>query len=261
MTGAGSTELVLASTNPDKSAEIQAILGSAGSSCCPAPPTPPTSRRPARPCSRTPRLKATALSAVTGRPAVADDTGLSVVALGGAPGVYSARYAGEGATYADNVAKLLDELGRLPSGDRRARFVSVALVAFPDGSEVFAEGAVDGTIATEPRGTRGFGYDPVFIPDEGDGRTFAEMSGDEKHAFSHRGRAFRALAARLVARSTLTGAGQRRNPRADPSQRAPPGGQWSRRRATRPGSLDEGGLPMTSSHEEGPPPDRPRSAG
>ena len=134
---------------------------------------------------------------------MADDTGLEVDALGGDPGVYSARYAGEGATYADNVEKLLRELAALEDrgGLRRARFKTVALVAFPDGAEVWAEGVVEGSIATEPRGASGFGYDPVFVPDHsegGDGRTFAQMEADEKDAISHRGRAFRALAGLLA---------------------------------------------------------------
>jgi XTP/dITP diphosphohydrolase len=135
----------------------------------------------------------------TGYAAVADDTGLEVDALGGAPGVYSARYAGEGVTYADNVAKLLRELAALPDGgdERQARFRTVALAAFPDGTEVWAEGSVEGLILAEPRGSQGFGYDPVFVPRDGDGRSFAEMGADEKHAISHRGRAFRALAERL----------------------------------------------------------------
>jgi XTP/dITP diphosphohydrolase len=127
-------------------------------------------------------------------PALADDTGLLVDALDGRPGVRSARYAGEGATYADNEAKLLDELRDVPAPARTARFVTVAIVRWPDGRELVASGRVDGTITTEVRGAGGFGYDPVFVPDEGDGRTFAEMSAAEKHACSHRGRAFRALA-------------------------------------------------------------------
>ncbi len=150
------------------------------------------------------RLKARALVVATGLAAVADDTGLEVDALDGAPGVYSARYAGEGVTYADNVAKLLTELAARPEGvARTARFRTVAMASFPDGSELWAEGAVEGTIATEPVGTGGFGYDPVFVPSEGDGRTFAEMTPSEKNAISHRGRAFRALAAALAARSPL----------------------------------------------------------
>ncbi|MGP0029160.1 MAG: non-canonical purine NTP pyrophosphatase, partial [Acidimicrobiales bacterium] len=117
--------------------------------------------------------------------------------------VFSARYAGEGATYADNVAKLLAELAARPdgAGARRARFRTVALVAFPDGGEVWAEGAVEGTIAERARGDGGFGYDPVFVPHDGDGRTFAQMGPAEKHAISHRGRAFRSLATALADRA------------------------------------------------------------
>jgi XTP/dITP diphosphohydrolase len=134
---------------------------------------------------------------------VADDTGLEVDALDGAPGVYSARFAGEHATYAENVAKLVAELDLAGARDpdrRAARFRTVALVAHPDGTEVWAEGAVEGTIAPAPRGVGGFGYDPLFIPHGGDGRTFAELTAGEKHALSHRGRAFRALAAVLADR-------------------------------------------------------------
>jgi XTP/dITP diphosphohydrolase len=112
--------------------------------------------------------------------------------------VYSARFAGEGAAYADNVAKLLAELDGVPAERRTARFETVALVCWPDGREVAATGAVGGVIVAEARGSRGFGYDPVFVPDEGDGRTFAELMPLEKHAVSHRGRAFRALAAELA---------------------------------------------------------------
>ena len=102
---------------------------------------------------------------------MADDTGLEVEALGGAPGVYSARYAGDDATYADNVAKLLHALAALGDGGgaRRACFKTVALAAFPDGSEVWAEGVLAGTIVIEPRGANGFGYDPVFAPGDGGG--------------------------------------------------------------------------------------------
>ena len=117
----------------------------------------------------------------TGLPAVADDTGLEVDALGGAPGVHSARYAGEDATYADNVEKLLASWPASAIPPRTARFRTVALARWPDGREVAAIGDVEGVIATDARGEGGFGYDPVFVPVEGDGRTFAEMSADEKH--------------------------------------------------------------------------------
>jgi XTP/dITP diphosphohydrolase len=142
------------------------------------------------------RLKARALVEATGIPAVADDTGLEVAALDGAPGVYSARFAGEHATYADNVAKLLDELARLGADAperRTAKFRCVAMVAYPDGSDIWTEGDVAGLIAPAAVGESGFGYDPVFAPLGYQGRTFAQMSAAEKHRISHRGRAFRAL--------------------------------------------------------------------
>ena len=125
---------------------------------------------------------------------IADDTGLEVDALGGAPGVRSARFAGDDATYADNCALLLERLGAVEPPQRTARFATVAIARWPDGREVAALGTVEGSIADVPRGDGGFGYDPVFVPDDGDGRTFAEMTGAEKHAISHRGRAFRTLA-------------------------------------------------------------------
>jgi XTP/dITP diphosphohydrolase len=185
--------LVLASANPDKAREIAAILE--GFELLPRPPEVPDVVEDGETLEDNARLKAVALVAATGEGAVADDTGLEVHALGGAPGVYSARYAGEGATYADNVAKLLRSLDGVD--DRRASFRTVALARFPDGREVVATGEVTGTITTASRGDQGFGYDPVFVPDEGDGRTFAEMTPTEKHTLSHRGRAFRALAAKL----------------------------------------------------------------
>ncbi|HEX7098006.1 MAG TPA: RdgB/HAM1 family non-canonical purine NTP pyrophosphatase [Acidimicrobiia bacterium] len=133
-------------------------------------------------------LKARAVVESTGLPALADDTGLEVDALGGAPGVHTARYAGPEATYDDNNRKLLQELEGV--ANRRARFVTVVALVFPDGEYVTAEGSVEGRIAEEPRGERGFGYDPVF---EIDGRTYAEMSLEEKNRFSHRARALTAL--------------------------------------------------------------------
>ena len=144
------------------------------------------------------RIKARALARAFGIRAVADDTGLEVDALHGAPGVKSARYAGTHASYADNVAKLLRELEGVPPSLRTARFATVALACHSDGREVVARGEVEGSIGVRARGAAGFGYDPVFIPIEGDGRSFAEMAPEEKHAVSHRGRAFRALAARLT---------------------------------------------------------------
>ncbi len=144
-------------------------------------------------------IKAHALVAAFGVPAIADDTGLEVDALDGAPGVYAARYAGPDATYADNVAKLLRELEGVYPKLRTARFATVAMACWPDGREVCARGEVEGVIAPAPAGDDGFGYDPVFVPTEGDGRTFAQMTPAEKHAVSHRGRAFAALAVLLTA--------------------------------------------------------------
>ena len=144
------------------------------------------------------RIKARALAAAFGMLAVADDTGLEVDALGGAPGVYSARYAGSGATYAPNVAKLLGALVGVPPSLRTARFATVAMARWPDGRENTRRGEVEGTITDAARGGDGFGYDPVFVPVDGDGRTFAEMAPGEKHAVSHRGRAFRALVTALT---------------------------------------------------------------
>jgi XTP/dITP diphosphohydrolase len=195
--------LVLASANPDKAKEITAVLAEALEvELLPRPPEVPDVVEDGETLLDNARLKAQALVTATGLAAVADDTGLEVAALGGAPGVFSARYAGEDVTYAQNVAKLLAELKTLADGggDRRARFRTVALVAFPDGDEVWAEGVVDGTIADSERGDAGFGYDPVFVPEEGGGRTFAEMTPEEKHAISHRGRAFRTLATALATR-------------------------------------------------------------
>ena len=199
--GRAPRRLVLASANPDKVKEIVAVLSAAlPVELLPRPHGVPDVVEDADTLVGNARLKARALVAATGMAAVADDTGLEVDALGGAPGVYSARYAGADATYADNVAKLLRALAAVEGGgvDRRARFKTVALVAFPDGTEVWAEGVLPGTIATAARGANGFGYDPVFVPEGGDGRTFAEMQPAEKDAVSHRGRAFRALGAALA---------------------------------------------------------------
>lgn len=142
--------------------------------------------------------KAAAVADALGLPALADDSGLEVDALEGRPGVRSARYAGEDATDADNVEKLLAELGRVGVVDRTARFRCVIVLRWPDGREVVADGTCEGRIGAVPAGVGGFGYDPVFVPDDGDGRTFAEMSGDEKHAISHRGRAIAKLVSLLA---------------------------------------------------------------
>lgn len=192
--------LVLATANADKAREIADIVAAAapGVELVPRPDHVPDVEETGDTLEANARLKAAALVEATGLPAVADDTGLEVDALGGAPGVRSSRYSGEGATYADNVAKLLRELDGVAPGARTARFATVAVARFPDGRELVVRGEVEGRITAEPRGDGGFGYDPVFAPHEGDGRTFAEMTPAEKHGCSHRGRAFRALADALV---------------------------------------------------------------
>jgi XTP/dITP diphosphohydrolase len=182
--------LVLATANPDKVAEIAALLTQV--ELAPRPTSLPEVDETGQTLEENARLKARAVVEATGEAAVADDTGLEVTALGGAPGVRSSRYAGEDVSYADNVAKLIGALEGV--GDRRARFRTVALARFPDGREVVAEGAVDGVIAGEPRGDGGFGYDPVFLPQGGDGRSFAEMTPEQKNSLSHRARAFARLA-------------------------------------------------------------------
>jgi XTP/dITP diphosphohydrolase len=187
--------LVLATANPDKARELAALLD--GCEVVPRPAGLPDVEETEDTLEGNARLKAVAVMEATGEPAVADDTGLEVDALGGRPGVFAARYAGPDATYADNVAKLLDELAGVPAEARTARFRTVAVARFPDGREMVADGWVRGAIALEPVGAGGFGYDAVFVPAGGDGRTFAEMTQAEKAAVSHRGRALRALAAQL----------------------------------------------------------------
>jgi XTP/dITP diphosphohydrolase len=191
-------ELVCASANPDKVAEIAEILNAAGVVLLARPAHVPDVVEDAETLIGNARLKAIAIANATGKPAVADDTGLFVDVLNGAPGVHTARYAGIDATYADNRAKLVAALDGVPDATRGAAFRSVAFVAWPDGRELSVEGVCLGHIASSERGTGGFGYDPVFVPLDGDGRTFAEMGDDEKHALSHRGRAFRALAIALA---------------------------------------------------------------
>lgn len=145
--------------------------------------------------------KARAAHAATGREAIADDSGLVVDGLGGDPGVRSARYAGEQATDAENLRLLIDSIGSVPPGRRTARYVCALAHVAADGVEQVVEGTCEGTVITEPRGSGGFGYDPIFVPADtgpGDIRTMAELSPAEKHAISHRGRAARLLADRLA---------------------------------------------------------------
>jgi len=203
----GPLRLVLATANRDKAEEIVSIVRSTCGDrfvLSARPEWIAVVEETGETLEDNARLKARAVCEATSMPAIADDTGLEVEALGGAPGVRSSRYSGEKATYDQNVAKLVSELegvGALSSDQRRARFRTVAIAVFPDGREVVAEGKVEGHIATQPRGKGGFGYDPVFVP-AGETHTFAEMTPDVKNSLSHRGRAFRALAVGLGAEET-----------------------------------------------------------
>jgi len=183
-------QLVCASANPDKVVEMEAILAGYVD-LLPRPPEVPDVVEDADSLIGNATLKASAICAASGMPAVSDDTGLFVDALGGAPGVYAARYAGEDATYADNRTKLLGALAA--SSDRAASFVTAVVVVWPDGRHLAVEGVCRGTIAGQELGERGFGYDPVFIPADGDGRSFSQMTDTEKNAISHRARALYAL--------------------------------------------------------------------
>jgi len=197
--------MVLASANPHKAAEMAAIVEELLGHrvrLLPRPDHVPAVEETGDSFLANARLKARALVAATGLPALADDSGLEVDALDGAPGVRSARFAGEDATDEANVAKLLAEMkavGAHQPAARRARFWATVVVAWPDGTETVAHGAVDGTVLGAPRGAGGFGYDPVFAPDGSGGRSFAELPAADKHRLSHRGRALRALVAELAA--------------------------------------------------------------
>jgi XTP/dITP diphosphohydrolase len=186
--------LVSASANPHKVEEIAAILAGLVD-LVPRPAHVPDVVEDAGTLEGNARLKAAAVCRATGEAAVSDDTGLFVDALDGEPGVDTAYYAGPRATYAENRAKLLAALHGV--AERHAAFRTVVMVVWPDGSELAVEGRCAGTIATEERGERGFGFDPLFIPHDGDGRTFSQMSDTEKNAISHRARAFHALVASL----------------------------------------------------------------
>ncbi len=159
-------------------------------------------------CEANAMKKAVEIARYTGLTAVADDTGLEVDALGGRPGVFAARYAGEQATYEDNCRKLLHELQGIPAERRRGRFVTVAAIATPDGKQMSATGVLEGVIAEEPTGSHGFGYDPVFVLPEY-GQTLAQLSPEVKNRISHRARAFtqaKTLLEQLMAEQTSVGA-------------------------------------------------------
>jgi len=197
--------IVLATANPHKAAELRAALTAAGLAVevLDRPGDLPPVHETADTLERNAAAKAHAVADATGLAALADDTGLEVDALGGAPGVHAARYAGPAATDAENVAKLLAALEGTEAEGRTARFVTVLVLAEPVGadgtrpSDLVVRGAVAGRIAPAPRGRYGFGYDPVFVPDGGGGRTFGEMGPDEKAGLSHRSRAIAALVAAM----------------------------------------------------------------
>ncbi len=181
--------LVVASKNPDKVAEIEEVLQETNlAEEIVRDLDWPDVEETGSTLEENALLKARAVVEATGLPVLADDTGLEVDALDGAPGVHTARFAGPEARYEDNVARLIEAMrGRK---NRSARFRTVVALVFPDGAEIVAEGSLEGVIAERPRGERGFGYDPVFAVG---GRTLAEMSLDEKNQLSHRARAIRAL--------------------------------------------------------------------
>lgn len=190
-------KFVLATFNRDKAREMIALLARPGLEIVPLADWPGAQAPEEHGATllENARLKARAALELTGLPAIADDTGLEVDALGGAPGVRAARYAGPAASYEDNVAKLLADLASVPARGRTARFRTTCVACFPGGREVTADGVLEGVIGTARRGSNGFGYDPVFVLP--DGRTLAELTDAEKNRDSHRARALRALAARL----------------------------------------------------------------
>lgn len=191
---------VIATFNPGKRRELERLLDSPGltfESLASFPGASAPEERGAT-LEDNARIKARAAVLHTGRPAIADDTGLEVDALDGAPGVRSARFAGEGATDAENVSLLLTRLSGVDAERRTARFRCVCLASFKDGAEVLGVGVLEGVIAPSPRGASGFGYDPVFEP-RGLGRTLAEIGADEKNELSHRAMAARDLLHKLAA--------------------------------------------------------------
>lgn len=184
-------EMVLATRNRHKRDELAALLSGLNVRIRTMDEFPdvPEVVEDGETCQANAIKKAKSVAAATGKVAVADDTGLEVDALGGRPGAYAARYAGEHATYEDNWRKLLRELKGVSLEQRTARFITVAAIASPEGDVQIAQGILEGRIAEEPSGSKGFGYDPVFlVPDSG--KTLAELSPEEKNRVSHRAKAF-----------------------------------------------------------------------
>jgi len=183
-------KLVLATRNRDKFKEMVAALSGTGWELLPAFEFPgaPEVVEDGATLEENSLKKAEALRVFTGLPSLSDDTGLFVQALGGAPGIFAARYAGEGCSYSDNVNKLLSEMRDVPEGKRMATFRTVISLSLGEGAFRQVLGEVHGRIVEAARGAGGFGYDPIFLP-EGSGRVFAEMTLDEKNGISHRGKA------------------------------------------------------------------------
>ncbi|GGV73842.1 MULTISPECIES: RdgB/HAM1 family non-canonical purine NTP pyrophosphatase [Streptomyces] len=190
------TRLILATRNPGKITELRAILAEAGLPHelvgTDAYPDVPDVKETGVTFAENALLKAHALARATGLPAVADDSGLCVDVLGGAPGIFSARWAGRHGDDEANLRLLLAQLADIADEHRAAHFACAAALALPDGTERVVEGRLQGVLRREPAGTNGFGYDPILQP-EGESRTCAELTPEEKNAISHRGKAFRAL--------------------------------------------------------------------
>ena len=194
-------EIVLATRNPDKGRELGALLGGLGIRIRTLAdfPSAPEVVEDGTTCEANAIKKAREIARATRIPALADDTGLEVDALQGRPGVYAARYAGEHATYEDNCRKLLRELTGVSSAKRKARFLTVAVIAFPSGDIHVTQGSLEGLITEQPIGDRGFGYDPVFFVPEFS-KTLAQLTIEEKNRISHRAKAFAQMRAWLEER-------------------------------------------------------------
>ena len=187
--------IAIASRNPGKIREIERICAdwpvewvAAGDGARPWPEVQETGST----YLENALLKARAVVGALALPALADDSGIEADALGGGPGLRSARYAGDGATDEENLKELIRAIAGVPKGWRTARYRCVAALVWPDARTLYAEGVCEGTLITKPKGSGGFGYDPIFVP-EGWAKTMAELSPEEKDRISHRGRAFRAL--------------------------------------------------------------------
>jgi XTP/dITP diphosphohydrolase len=193
--------LAIASRNPGKIREIKEICGDWPVRWITADEDPghwPAVEETGETYQENASLKARAVADAISVPALADDSGIEVAALGGAPGVRSARFAGPAATDEQNLQKLIEAIATVAESERRARYRCIAALAVPGGELQWAEATCEGRLITAPRGSGGFGYDPIFVPDEDTTRTMAELPSEQKNRISHRGRAFRALRALVL---------------------------------------------------------------